>query len=307
MYANHGDKPNPWVVTIAYSLIFFSVFSSFYTAYLYAETESEELNIPTNVSEIDDRAEKTTAPKIAFVIDDLGYSLDSGQALLELAHPLTFAVIPDTPYAKDIVKLAKQAGQQVILHVPMEPEGKKNWEEGLSVDQNQEELMLKLKAMLDEYPEVSGINNHGGSLFTSDQQRMGWVMEELAKRELYFLDSRTTNQSQAIKAAKSNNVPSTSRDVFLDNVRTKESIEAAFEKIRSLARKTGEVIAIGHPHQITIEHLERELPLLIEEGFQLTFCSELTNPPKTLQKSTEDSSKSAKFVLIAPNSSSYSH
>ena len=42
-----------------------------------------------------------------------------------------------------------------------------------------------------------------------------------------------------------------------------------FERMKKLARERGQVIAIGHPHPTTLDLLERELPKLAEQGFEL--------------------------------------
>jgi polysaccharide deacetylase 2 family uncharacterized protein YibQ len=45
--------------------------------------------------------------------------------------------------------------------------------------------------------------------------------------------------------------------------------------MKELARRRGQVVAIGHPYPSTLELLERELPRLVEEGFELVSISEI--------------------------------
>ena len=65
------------------------------------------------------------------------------------------------------------------------------------------------------------------------------------------------------------------RDVFLDPDPSPEAIEREFERLKSLARKRGRALAIGHPYPTTLDVLERELPKLADEGFELVRVSEL--------------------------------
>ena len=65
------------------------------------------------------------------------------------------------------------------------------------------------------------------------------------------------------------------RDVFLDPDRLPETVAREFERMKSLARKRGQVVAIAHPYPATLDLLERELPRLLEEGFTLVSVSEL--------------------------------
>jgi polysaccharide deacetylase 2 family uncharacterized protein YibQ len=45
--------------------------------------------------------------------------------------------------------------------------------------------------------------------------------------------------------------------------------------MKVLAKQRGQVVAIGHPYPATLELLERELPRLAEQGFELVKVSEL--------------------------------
>ena len=226
-------------------------------------------------------------PKIAIVIDDLGYQYESGSELAALPYPVTFAVIPDLAYSKEIVQLARQRFHEVILHVPMEPLNRRHWEEGLDTTMSYEELSTELGQILDRYPEVTGINNHGGSKFTADRERMNWVMTELAPRQLYFFDSRTTADSVAIDAANAYAIPHSERDVFLDNSLENDAIKNEFDRLRQIAREHGRAIAIGHPHAETLSELQRQLPQLLAEGFELTYLHRMLNSDQFIELASE--------------------
>ncbi len=218
-------------------------------------------------------------PKIAIVIDDLGYQRESGHLLSNLPFPITFAVIPDTPHANAVIDQAISSGQEVILHVPMETLNEHKWEQGLTTQMNFESIKASLADIFRRYPTAMGINNHGGSKLTADIERMAWVMESLAEHNLYFLDSRTTHESRAIEAATLTRVNHASRDVFLDNVKDADAVDLQFEKLKQIALQHGSAIGIGHPYPVTLDSLKKQLPLLKAQGFDLTFCSELLIHP----------------------------
>jgi len=105
---------------------------------------------------------------------------------------------------------------------------------------------------------------------------MVWLMEEIREREdLFFIDSYTTHESVALQIAEETGVNATRRDVFLDHERSTETVLHELERLKDLARKRGRAVAIGHPFPETLEVLERELPKLGEEGFELVTISEL--------------------------------
>jgi len=105
---------------------------------------------------------------------------------------------------------------------------------------------------------------------------MGWLMEEILERDnLFFIDSYTTHESVALKVAAEAGVAATKRDVFLDHDRSAGCLSHEFERLKELARKNGQAIGIGHPYRATLEFLEREIPNLEEEGFELVSISHM--------------------------------
>jgi polysaccharide deacetylase 2 family uncharacterized protein YibQ len=105
---------------------------------------------------------------------------------------------------------------------------------------------------------------------------MQWLMEEISARDnLFFIDSFTHHESVALQIARENGVPAIKRDVFLDPDSSPATVAREFERMKQLARERGHVVAIGHPHPATLDLLERELPLLAGEGFELISVREL--------------------------------
>lgn len=96
-----------------------------------------------------------------------------------------------------------------------------------------------MNGMLDKFPGIAGVNNHMGSRFTEDAERMDVVMKELEKRGLFFLDSKTTPHSAGEKAAKDNRVRYVSRNVFLDNEDKFDYVMRQLRQTEAIARKTG--------------------------------------------------------------------
>ena len=214
-------------------------------------------------------------PRIAIVIDDMGYQAERARELVDIRTPLTLAIIPGTPEARQVAELAQYRGFELLLHVPMQPLIKRRSEKYLTLAMSKATLQDQLRAMLDSRPEIVGINNHEGSLLTQNSERMSWVMEVLARRKLFALDSRTSAKSVLAKVAGEYSVPHTQRDVFLDDDQDPQAIAFQFRRLRRIARNHGEALAIGHPHHATIEMLKKEIPALENEGFELVTCSAL--------------------------------
>ncbi|ATB65096.1 divergent polysaccharide deacetylase family protein [Pseudomonas mosselii] len=203
---------------------------------------------------------------MSIIIDDLGQSSERDSRTLALPGPVTMAIMPDTPHATDFARQAHKAGKTVILHMPMDPAtGPYAWHPGTPID----ELGRRLDAALAKVPYVTGINNHMGSRMTAQREPMHWLMEELQRRHLFFVDSRTSAATVAAAEAQAAGLAHVSRDVFLDDVRTVESISKQLQQGIALARRQGSAVLIGHPYPQTLEVLQREIPQLRQQGIEL--------------------------------------
>jgi polysaccharide deacetylase 2 family uncharacterized protein YibQ len=219
-----------------------------------------------------------TRPKIAIIIDDLGWQIAVAQRTIELPGPIACAVLPQAPVARTVATRAHAKGKDVLLHLPLQPVSREQPEEpgGITLDMSRQRFAEVFAADMAAVPHVVGVNNHRGSLLTRHPGHMRWLMEEIAARDdLFFVDSYTTHLSVALSAAQESGVPARRRDVFLDADAAPASIAREFERLKRLASKHGAAIAIGHPYPTTLDFLEKALPGLEEDGFSLVSIREL--------------------------------
>ena len=219
-----------------------------------------------------------TRPRIAIIIDDLGYQLDAGKRAIELPGPVAFAVLPATPRGGELARIAHENGKEVLLHLPLEAANHDGPTDpgGLTLDMTRETFRVTFANAIAAVPHAIGVSSHRGSLLTRHPGHMAWLMQEIDNREdLFFIDSYTTHHSVALDLAEERGIPATRRDVFLDHERSVAAVERELERLKAKARRNGHAIAIGHPFPETLEVLERALPLLEEQGFELVTISEL--------------------------------
>jgi hypothetical protein len=209
-------------------------------------------------------------PAIALVIDDLGFNRRAAAAINRLSGPLTLAFLPYAPKLDEQTRAARAAGHELLVHVPMEPGGRE-WPgpDALTSELAPAELITRLRSQLRSFRGFVGINNHMGSLLTTDPERMAIIMAELRRLGLLFLDSRTSPQSVAARAAAHLGVPHAERDVFIDNDLGHASVLRQLERAERIARFHGHAVAIGHPHDVTLEALRTWLPKLETRGIAL--------------------------------------
>jgi uncharacterized protein len=216
-------------------------------------------------------------PKIAIIIDDIGNDKNLASSLMDMGLAITLSVLPSSTYGREIAEEANTKGFEVMLHLPMEPQ---NYP---AVNPGPDALLIKMderqiKAILDKnlksIPGVSGVNNHMGSHYTENEDKMAYVMKELKKRGLYYLDSRTTAGSVGFKLARAWGVRAGQKSVFLDNDPSAKAVKYQMERLVGIARYSGEAIGIGHPHEVTLNML-KEYADLLKSDFKLVPVSDL--------------------------------
>lgn len=214
--------------------------------------------------------------RLAIIIDDIGYNLALGKRTADLQGDFTLAVLPFTPHGIELAQRAHERGKEIMLHAPMSnrhnyPLGRG----GLLSGMQRAEFLTVLSQNLANIPHIQGVNNHMGSQLTEQAEPMRWLMEELKLRGLYFVDSRTSAQTQALMMAEKIHLPSRKRDVFLDDERTRSNIKYQLLRALKLAQQQGSAIAIGHPYPETLAELEQLQPLLNQYQVQLVKASQL--------------------------------
>ncbi len=223
--------------------------------------------------------------RVAIVIDDLGNSLEEGRRVIALPAPVACAILPHTAYARTLAEAAYVAGKEVLLHLPMEaPAGQLEGPGRLDSQMPELEIAMTFEYDLTTVPHAVGVNNHMGSVLTSQVPPMRALMRAIARRgaeRMFFLDSRTTPDSVAARAAAEAGVAYLKRDVFLDSDRSPMAVARSLARLEATARRRGRALAIGHPHPETLAALERWLPEAAARGITIV-------PPTALLAEKED-------------------
>lgn len=228
------------------------------------------------------------APLISIVIDDLGDNWQEGVAAVGLPGPVACAFLPESPHTRHLAERAHAARKEILVHLPLEPVAGKAHPLALSAQRATPDRDDWLGEMLAAVPYAAGVNNHQGSLATSNRGAMHWLMRELSLRGAgYFVDSMTSAASVAYPLARAYGIPSTRRRVFLDHQRGEAETRMQFQRLVQIAKQNGGALAIGHPYPETLAVLARVLPRLHEYGVELVEPSALIHhierqPPQQL-------------------------
>ena len=220
---------------------------------------------------------RTKLPKVAIIIDDLGYDKKIAEKFLALDAAFTFSILPFSPFQKKIARRAHDKGLEVMLHLPMEPMEYPAVNPGpgtLLTTMSPDQLISQLEKNLDTLPFIKGVNNHMGSKLTTESTQLYQIFSILKKRGLFFVDSRTTAKTLCKPSARMFKVPFAQRDVFIDHQQQPEFIRQQINKLIEIADRYGVAVGIAHPHVTTYTILKALLPDL-KEKVQLVPASQI--------------------------------
>jgi polysaccharide deacetylase 2 family uncharacterized protein YibQ len=216
-------------------------------------------------------------PKIALIIDDIGFSRSRLDKFLEIGVPVTFAILPRLTRSCVLAEEIHAQGHEIMLHQPMEPFNP-NLDPGpgaLYVGDEADKIVRIIEENISDVPFVTGINNHMGSRFTARRKEMKEALRVVKSKGLFFVDSLTTSRSTAYNTAKKLDIAAAYRNLFLDNYREEPAILSQLHKLKRLAMRSGYAIGIGHPYPETAGAINRFKGALDESDISMVHISSL--------------------------------
>jgi polysaccharide deacetylase 2 family uncharacterized protein YibQ len=263
-------------------VLFLALFLTLWKAPPKKARESHVASLPLPAQEKKEgRKEETrhpSLPRLALIIDDGGYNTARFKGMLGMGKAMTFAILPNTPHAREAALLAHQDGSEVMLHLPMEPQEEEFHpleKDTILTRMSQKEIQRILQNDLNQVPYVRGVNNHMGSKATEDPKVMRALMETLKKKRLYFIDSHTSSHSLGPEMAQRVGVAFALNGRFIDREDDIAAIKKAIRLAMAKAKREGQAVAIGHPHPLTARAIRAMIPEIEGEGIRLVFASEV--------------------------------
>lgn len=232
--------------------------------------------LPEGTTKIDvqaiPRATYKGPPRLAIIIDDIGRLETVDKLFFDLPIKVTFSILPYSPNAKRMAELAHGLDHEVMMHQPMEPLRMDQHDPGpgkVLLAMNSTQVSKTIEENLKQVPFAVGINNHMGSAYTADKEKMTVALAPIKKNGLFFLDSLTHSRSVAFQTARELGLRAAARNIFLDYLPEEETIREQIRLAGRIAKAQGRCIAIGHPYEITYEALRAEIPELIKQGIEI--------------------------------------
>jgi polysaccharide deacetylase 2 family uncharacterized protein YibQ len=211
-------------------------------------------------------AKRVPRGQVALIMDDMGNSLETLDALIALGRPVTVSILPYSAQAAETARIARENGLEVLLHLPLESvnnhEAMADTEGMIVAMMTEPAIVAAFEASYDRVPFAVGTNNHMGSRFTAERDLMRAILRPIKEKGLFFVDSRTTAKTVALDEARKMGILATERDVFLDADEDRGRIRGRLIELFQKARKKGRAVGICHPFPETLAVLRSSFFLL---------------------------------------------
>jgi polysaccharide deacetylase 2 family uncharacterized protein YibQ len=245
-----------------------------------AETEQPVHPIPAEepVTPLPMKSSAGSSGKIAFIIDDWGQSTANCKYLKEIPEPMAVSILPSLRHTKDVADCAKLYHKLTMLHLPLEALHNYDFYPPDYVIKTTMKPSLVSKIVdedMSQLPSIEGVNNHMGSKATEDKNLMRIIFKKVKKKGLFFVDSMTAPHTVCAGLAGDMGMAIGKRDVFLDNINTREAIIKQIMILAQKAHRRGYAVAIGHDRHLTMQVLMEEIPILENHGFEIVSIKSL--------------------------------
>ncbi len=219
--------------------------------------------------------------RIALMVTDLGLkSRITQNAVAELPSDIGLAF---SPYSRDLNNWGERArrdGHEVFLSIPMEPVNYPQNDPGsltLLTSHSQRESTNILKQSLGRMTGYVGILNHMGSRFTAASDSLRPILDEVNRRGLMFVDSRTTPYSRAATMARAIGLPVALNNGYIDSDLSSELIAEELKKLEQRAQTQGAAMGMARPYPVSISAIKVWVATLEERGFVLVPVTSIAN------------------------------
>lgn len=219
--------------------------------------------------------------KIGIIVDDCGYNLDIAKQAVNIQYPLTLAILPYLRYSKEVNLYARSHGKPTFLHAPMEAVNYPQANPGdhpLLVNLPNDEIRRRVNMAVESVGQIDGFNNHQGSKFTQDKEKMSVVLTEMKKYANVFVDSHTIASTQGYNVC--NTIDNYSCGIarrFIDNEPTASSMFGELIFLANVANKEQDgAIGITHCRSHSVDYLPFGLDMLVRKGFNIVNVTEIT-------------------------------
>ncbi|MCC6466959.1 MAG: divergent polysaccharide deacetylase family protein [Alphaproteobacteria bacterium] len=199
-------------------------------------------------------------PRVALVIANMGLSAAAtDQAIDDLPPGVTLVFAPFAEGVKAAMARARAKGHEVLISVPMEPEGYPRSDPGpntLLTSLSEAENLDRLTWTLTRAEAYVGVANLTGAKFAASPKHVEPVLKVLRQRGLLLVDRWSTGpQSPVIEAAKTLGLPVSGVQMLVDQEPSRAAIDGRLTELERIARRDGRALGLALPYPLSLERV----------------------------------------------------
>ena len=215
------------------------------------------------------------APQVAVLFGGLGFDrAATGRAAVTLPAAVTFGF---TPYGDGLgaqVQMARNAGHEIVLQLPMEGLGKTESPPAHMLTTDPARTPADLAWLLDRFKGYAGVSNLLGGRVLANEAALRPIAQAVAARRSFFLEDGGATPSALDSVGREVGLRSAKADVVLDARAGAVALAQDFQRLEDLARSRGSAIGTVIAGPGTAEALAQLLARLPDRGLALVSLSQ---------------------------------
>ncbi len=219
--------------------------------------------------------------RVAVIVGGLGLSpVATEAAIRRLPGAVTLAFHPDAADIGKWAEMARRAGHEVLLSIPMEPADFPFDDPGpraLLTNLDTRENLDRLERTLGRLTGFVGVMSVMGSKFAQHEDGLRPVLETLNRRGVMYVEAAGAVESMAPRIATEIGLPRVIVDVVLDDEPSQAAIENQLARLEAVARERAVAVALARPYPVVIEGLSKWVATLKEKNLVLAPASAIAD------------------------------
>jgi polysaccharide deacetylase 2 family uncharacterized protein YibQ len=213
-------------------------------------------------------------PMVALVVGGLGLNpATTKQAIEQLPPQVTLSFVPYVSGLQGWIDLARAAGHEVMIEVPMQPTNFPDNDPGpqtLMANARPDDLIGHLNWTLARASGYFAVSNYQGGAFFRDKAGTGVFLQNLKSRGVAFVDD---GQAKGLQGAWGR----ASADRIIDNQINATAILAQLGGLETTARSRGSALGTGFAYPVTLAVALKWTQGLDAKGLQLAPASAMAH------------------------------
>jgi len=220
-------------------------------------------------------------PRLAVIVSNLGLSPATTEAALEALPPgVTLSFSSITPDLQEWVARARRKGHEVLIDLPMEPDGFPRSDPGrntLLTSASEVENLNRLESVMKRAGGYVGLLTTMGSAFTVNAKSLSPVLQTLKERGLLYVDGRYTSRTMGPELASQIQLPRAYNNRFIDTTPSVRAINGRLAELEEITKINRFAVGLAQAYPVTLDRLTAWLPSLRAKGIALAPVSAIAD------------------------------